>query len=98
MLKRFCKTNILKEKHKAATYRFYDKNKRLIYAGSSVDAEKRLEAPYYKRSDYATVRGKGIMADKTKYYHVHYCKIKQARMEEDEAKKELRYNKSKVRR
>lgn len=78
---------------RAGTYKFLDKNRRTIYAGSSKKVQHRLLANFYGRSDYATIPQKAKIRKKTKFYQVKYTNIENARNIEHNSQKRLKKKK-----
>ena len=73
-------------------YKLYDRNRRIIYTGSSHQIGHRLEAVLYGRADYAQVPSKAWLRRAVRYYSVRYMGIETARKEEKKSKKNCRYN------
>ena len=78
-MKIFNGTNIRREKAKPGHYKYYNRNRRLIYDGSTRNGQHRLEAAFYGRADYAVLSNKKKLRDKIKYYTIEYMPAKKAR-------------------
>lgn len=85
--------NLKKEKMRAGTYKYLDKNKKIIYSGVSKKVQHRLFANFYGRSDYAQIPQKAKIRKKTIYYQVKYTPIKNARKIEKKNHKKIKKRK-----
>jgi excinuclease UvrABC nuclease subunit len=89
-MKKFDLENIKTEFNKSGYYKLYNKDKKVIYTGSSKRIQNRLLSVFYGRSDNATNENKKKVRKLTIFYSVEYTTLKKARQKDRDHK--AKYN------
>lgn len=87
----FTKENVAQIENRPGIYRFYDKNKKLIYIGRSHILKHRLQS-YYQKDDFDEHKTKAALRDDIAYFNVEYKSIEEARDHEHRLKDKLKHN------
>lgn len=89
--KPFTKENVAELENRPGIYRYYDKNKKLIYIGRSHVIRHRVQS-YYQKDDFNEHPTKEALRKEIAYFNVEYKSPEEARNHEHKVKNGLKHN------